>query len=234
MSEHAKVSVVIPVYNGAHFLQDAVQSVLGQARRSLEIFVIDDGSTDETERVARQFGGKINYVRQENQGPPAARNHGLRLASGEFVGFLDVDDLWMPQKLATQLPMLLLHPELDAVWGTTQVMMSCDSAESRRVFAPSGEPKFFPQLASFLFRRRVFDRLGAFETAQRHADDIDFIARAQEAGMAVHQHQDVVLQWRRHDGNITNQVALDRKYFVAAIKRSLDRKRGRAVQQPQA
>jgi len=225
MPQDSLVSVVIPVWNGARFLRDAVASVLAQEHELLEILVIDDGSTDQTEEVAQTLGRSVTYVKQENQGPAAARNRGLRLASGQIIGLLDVDDLWEVHKLSVQLPVLQKKPDIDVVWGRTQVMTCCGPMTDILVFSESGEPRFFPQLGSFLFRRCVFDSLGTFETAQRHADDIDFLARAQEAGLSIFQHEDVVLRWRRHSENITNDVALDRKYFVAAIKRSLERRR---------
>lgn len=119
------VSVVIPTYNRADYLPRAVFSVLAQTYSAVEAIVIDDGSQDETgDVVAAQFGGdsRVRYVRQENTGVSGARNHGLRLASGEFVALLDSDDAWFPWKLETQLAVLRAFPEAGMVWSDMQAI----------------------------------------------------------------------------------------------------------------
>jgi glycosyltransferase involved in cell wall biosynthesis len=93
-------SVVIPSYNRSDMTVDAVNSVLGQTFRDFEIIVVDDGSTDGTEQVLRRFGEKIRYHKQENAGVAAARNRGIALSGGDYICYLDSDDLWHPQKLA--------------------------------------------------------------------------------------------------------------------------------------
>src|SRR4051794_33568080 len=97
------VSVIVPVHNGAEFLAEALNSLLAQTRRPDQIIVVDDGSTDGSADVASRFGTEVTLVRQENRGPSSARNRGLDLASGSHVGFLDADDLWVPDCLSTQL-----------------------------------------------------------------------------------------------------------------------------------
>jgi len=105
-----RVSVVIPAYNAERFLAQAVGSVLGQTYRDLEVIVIDDGSTDATSSVVDSYAGRIRYQRQANAGVSAARNAGFRLAAGEFVAFLDADDLWEPTKLERQIALLDTRP----------------------------------------------------------------------------------------------------------------------------
>ncbi len=103
MTAASEVSAVIPVHNGALYLADAIRSVLSQTRAPLECLVIDDGSTDATPEVAREFCDQIAYVRQDRQGVSAARNRGAQLARGELVAFLDHDDVWLPTRLERQL-----------------------------------------------------------------------------------------------------------------------------------
>ncbi len=99
-----KVSVIIPTYNRAHFLADAVESVLCQEYPDLEIIIVDDGSTDTTKALlARRYGKKIRYIYQENQGFAVARNKGVEVAAGEYIAFLDSDDIWKEHKLALQI-----------------------------------------------------------------------------------------------------------------------------------
>ena len=88
------ISCIVPVYNGERYLRQALDSILTQTYRPLEIIVADDGSTDGTAAVVTRYGDQIHYIRQDNSGAPAVRNLGLRVAHGEFVAFLDADDLW--------------------------------------------------------------------------------------------------------------------------------------------
>lgn len=111
---NVKVSVIIPAYNAAQFLADTLQSVRSQSYDDYEIIVIDDGSTDDTRAVVESFPG-IRYHYQSNRGPAAARNAGLRLAQGEYLAFLDADDLWRPEMLQSCISILEEHPEIGAV-----------------------------------------------------------------------------------------------------------------------
>jgi len=110
-----KISTVIPTYNSANFIQDALTSIRQQTRPVDEIIIIDDGSTDATEAVVREFGDDIIYIRQENQGPSAARNHGVQCSSGDWIAFLDADDQWTPDKIKQQLLALESHPTLHLI-----------------------------------------------------------------------------------------------------------------------
>lgn len=107
------ISCIVPVYNGELYLREAIDSILAQTYRPLEIIVVDDGSTDATPDVVAGYGDRLRYIRQPNAGPGAARNHGLNLAQGEFIAFLDADDLWHPDKLARQMTRFLNRPDLD-------------------------------------------------------------------------------------------------------------------------
>lgn len=111
-----RVSVVIPTYNSAATVKEAIESVLAQTYSNFEVVVIDDGSTDETPSVMRQFGARIRSFRQENQGVSAARNTGIQRSRGEYVAFLDSDDLWLPEKLAEQISWLEADPNLGLVY----------------------------------------------------------------------------------------------------------------------
>jgi glycosyltransferase involved in cell wall biosynthesis len=97
------VSVVIPCYNGAKFLREALESVLGQTHPVLEVIVVDDGSTDDSAAIAESFGTPVRVIRQSNQGESVARNRGIEAAVGAWIAFLDADDLWLPNKIAAQI-----------------------------------------------------------------------------------------------------------------------------------
>ena len=109
------VSVIIPTYNGAKFIDDAVRSALSQTYPNVEVIVVDDGSSDGTKEVLSPYGSKIKYIYQENKGVSAARNNGIRNASGEFVAFLDSDDAWLPEKIELQVAEMLKSPQCGLV-----------------------------------------------------------------------------------------------------------------------
>jgi GT2 family glycosyltransferase len=114
--EPGLVSVIIPTYNRAYILGEAIESVLQQTYRSVEVVVVDDGSTDNTQRVIEGYGPLVHYFCQSNAGVSAARNFGLRQARGEFIALLDSDDCWRPWKLEAQVHLLRRFPELGMVW----------------------------------------------------------------------------------------------------------------------
>ena len=221
------VSVIIPVLNGERFLAAAVASIRRQGYPSLEIIVVDDGSTDGTAAVASALGGEVRCVSQANAGPPSARNRGLEMARGQLIGFLDADDLWSEDKLEVQVGRLRADPELDAVMGTTQVLRPvAPTADAEVLGEPAGPPALLLSLGSALFRRELFDRVGRFDASQRMDDDVDWFLRAVEAGARILPLSHVVQYYRRHEGNITNAREADRRFYLMALKKSLDRRRG--------
>ncbi|HBA66860.1 MAG TPA: hypothetical protein DCZ48_11915, partial [Methylococcaceae bacterium] len=100
------ISVVIPAYNSAEFIADAVNSILKQTRPITEIIIVDDGSTDNTQQIVEALPGPITYIKQPNQGPSAARNTGIKTANSEWIAFLDADDQWTTDKIDKQLKLL--------------------------------------------------------------------------------------------------------------------------------
>lgn len=114
MLKNPKVSVIIPTYNRAHCVGEAIESVLSQTFRDFELIVVDDGSTDNTQEVLSKYGSAIRVIRQENSGVSAARNTGIKASRGEWVAFLDSDDLWEPEKLMVQMEDVTSNPEVVA------------------------------------------------------------------------------------------------------------------------
>jgi glycosyltransferase involved in cell wall biosynthesis len=135
---HQSLSVIIPTYNRSHYLPFAVESVLNQTGVEAEVIVVDDGSTDDTaaviERYARSWGERFKHIWQENSERCIARNNGLRHASGEFVAFLDSDDVWRPQHALRCVTSLREHPEVDVVY-TECGLMAADGRPIREYVA---------------------------------------------------------------------------------------------------
>jgi glycosyltransferase involved in cell wall biosynthesis len=224
MPDSRFVSVIIPVYNGEEFLTDAIESVRRQHFTALEIIVVDDGSTDRTPAIALGLGSEVRYLRQPNRGPPAARNSGLLAARGDVIAFLDADDLWAPGRLQRLLARLDADPRADVVIGHTQLITAggeTGTAEPRLCSPP------FCTLAlwSGLIRTGAFDRVGKLDESLRHSDDTDWFLRAQEIGVPMAAIPEVTQFYRKHGGNITNRREVDRQYMLAALKKSLDRRR---------
>jgi len=137
------VSVVIPTYNRARWLRETVDSVLNQTCRPLEILIVDDGSTDDTESVCARFPEPVRYVRQPNAGVAAARNLGVRHAQGDWIAFGDSDDVWEPTKLAVQLAALEAHP--GARWSITDCTVI--DLDGKPLPEPRGFVRVFPLFA---------------------------------------------------------------------------------------
>lgn len=111
-----KVSVIIPFYNGIHWLYEAAESALNQTYSNVEIIIVNDGSTEDVTEFLKKFGDSIVYAYQKNQGPAAARNYGIKLANGDYIAFLDADDIWLPTKLEKQI---FFMEEIGAMWCHT-------------------------------------------------------------------------------------------------------------------
>ena len=111
-----KVSVIIPAYNCAHYICHAVDSVLAQTFPDFELVVVDDGSTDNTRELLKQYGSQIKYIYQQNKDMTAARNTGINHSSGEYIAFLDSDDIWLANKLERQIVLLDQAPEVGLVY----------------------------------------------------------------------------------------------------------------------
>lgn len=219
------VSVIIPVYNAEEFLAEAIGSVLAQSYQPLEIIVVDDGSTDGTAEVASSFGEMVRYAYQPNRGPSAARNRGLEMARGELISFLDADDLWVESKLELQLGLLTDDPSLQFVIGFSQSAEIVGLADGERRVGELSDPLFSPSMGSALFRRTAFDAVGTFDETLHYCEDWDWLMRVRELSVPMLIHQDLVLLYRRHKDNMTNQTSVMKNYFVRMLKKSLDRRR---------
>jgi glycosyltransferase involved in cell wall biosynthesis len=235
--DRLSVSVIVPVYNGVKFFRQAMRNLKDQGYDALEVIVIDDGSTDDTAQIAAEFSAFVRYVYQDNRGPSAARNHGLALAQGEIIAFLDIDDLWPDQKLVKQLQPFYNNPDLDIVWGQVQQMRALSSevsvTDAQKTLQPSTEVQFLPfsqpvvsfNLGSALFRRGVFEKIGIFDESQIHAEDVDWFMRAREANLNLQVLPEVTLLYRKHDTNMTHDKVAGKDHFLRALKKSIDRRR---------
>jgi glycosyltransferase involved in cell wall biosynthesis len=222
--EQPLISCIVPVYNGELYLGEAIDSILAQTYRPLEIIVVDDGSTDATADVAASYGGRLRCVRQSNAGPGAARNHGLTLVRGEFVAFLDADDLWHAEKLACQMACFARRRDLNLCITHTQhiwipeLKPEADRLRDHAVSRPL--PAYL--LQSLLARRIAFERVGFFDSTLRLCSDMDWFLHAAERGLVIEVLPDVLVYRRWHRNNITRA---SRDFLLKVTKSSLDRRR---------
>lgn len=218
------VSVIVPVYNGEAFIADAISSILRQNYVPMEIIVVDDGSTDKTAAIVKNFP-EITYIYQKNSGAPAARNRGLQIAKGNMIAFLDADDLWSDDKINLQLSLFRKEPSTEIVVGYTQRMQLIKTMNGKHYFRNYSDPVLGMDFIAALVRRSVFDKVGPIDETFLHCDDWDWFMRAKELGITMLVHREVVRYYRRHDNNITNEMTSENYYAVRMLKRSLDRRR---------
>lgn len=225
MENDSLISVIIPVYNCEKYLSEAINSVLSQAYHPIEIIVVDDGSVDTTARVAANFKEDIHYIHQPNSGLPAALNRGLIIARGNVIGFLDADDLWHENKLKLQIDTLAENPLAEIVLGRTQRTQIKVAEDGKNKFVNYQDPYFTLSLGSAVFKKSVFDKVGLFNQELHYAQDWDWFMRARELCVSMVLHQELVLFYRRHEHNMTNQIDLGNHYTIRMLKKSLERRR---------
>jgi glycosyltransferase involved in cell wall biosynthesis/peptidoglycan/xylan/chitin deacetylase (PgdA/CDA1 family)/SAM-dependent methyltransferase len=217
------ISVIVPCYNQAHFLTEAIESILSQAYPHYEIVVIDDGSTDNTAEVAGRYPG-VRCLRQENRGLAAARNTGLRKSNGDYLVFLDADDRLLPHALEVGLACLRAHPQCAFVAGrcirigsdsqplpTTEDAGLDGDAYSRLL---SGCPILVPAV---MYRRASFQVFPGFDTSMSAAEDYHLYYRIARE-LPIHFHDIVVAEVRQHHANMTSNTALMLRSNLTALQ----------------
>ena len=213
------------VYNGEKHLKAALESLLDQTYAPIEIIVIDDGSQDLTGQIAQSFGSKVRYFSQENRGQPAATNTGISMARGTYIGFLDADDLYLPEKVALQVEFLDNHPQVDMVFGHVEQFLSSELPLTwqKKWHCPKGVSAGY-LAGSGLFRKGCFDRVGYFDEEQRIGVFIDWYMRAQEKECKYALLENLVLQRRIHENNMGIQSQHLRLEYLKIIKKALVRR----------
>ena len=181
------VSIIIPTFNCADFLVEAIRSVLAQTYEHYEIIVVDDGSTDHTEAALEQFGNRVSYIGQAPGGPSVARNRGILEARGELIAFLDADDLWRPTKLSRQVEFLNGHPESILVYTdfTRGPHPGCNNDSRLKAYKLRDPADPFHALLEENFiatptvvvRREVLARSGLFDPMLKGSEDFDLWLR---------------------------------------------------------
>lgn len=171
------VSVIIPTYNYARYLGEAIDSALGQTLAPLEVIVVDDGSTDDTPELLAAYGDRIRVLRQKNAGVAVARNSGIAAARGEYVAFLDADDTWLPRKLELQMPLFtgsvgLVHCGLE--FGTAIQLPRVDGDVANALLLLEPDVIHGPG-STVVVPKHVAEEAGGFDPSLPASEDWDFI-----------------------------------------------------------
>ena len=224
----ALISCIVPVYNGERYLSEALDSIFAQSYRPLEVIVVDDGSTDNTPQVMAGFKNSIRYLEQSNGGPSATRNLGVSAARGDFVAFLDPDDIWHPEKLARQVARFEARPELDLCVAHVQLFWAPELREEGVRLRNQARVNTVPgyTTGTLLTRRKFFDVVGYFDASFWFGDATDWFLRAAHGRAVMELLPDVLLYHRMHTTNLTRRrISSSRDEFLRIVKRSLDNRR---------
>ena len=220
------VSVIIPAYNRAEFLPEAVESVLGQTYRNFELIVVDDGSTDETPAILRHYGEALRVIHQKNRGPSAARNAGIRVARGEWLSFLDSDDYWLPRKLERQVNFLQSHPEAricytEEIWYRNGRRVN--PAKKHRKFSGWIYLRMLPLCivspSSVMIHREVLQEVGLFDEELPAAEDYDLWLRIGARYPIFLLKEPLIVKRNGHEGQQSRRIwGIDRFRIRALVK----------------
>lgn len=210
------VSVIIPAYNGEAYLEEAIASILAQTYTNYEIIVIDDGSTDRTAQIIQQFGDRASFYQQRNQGVARARNQGLKVAKGDYIAFLDQDDFFYPHKLAEQVFLMEMQPNLGLVnsgWDiVNQEGKICSKVEPWHNLPQLNsaaliiwKPVF---LGAMLFRHYWLKKIAAFNPKLEQTPDVELVLRLAAVGCQGDWVKQTTVGYRQHDRNASKNTIL--------------------------
>jgi glycosyltransferase involved in cell wall biosynthesis len=224
----ASISCIVPVFNGERFLAETLDSILKQTCAPFEILVVDDGSTDGTPGLIRRYGSRVRYLWQANAGPASARNTGIAAATGEFVSFLDADDVWHPEKLARQMQRFEVRSDLGICLSHIQnfYMPEVSAEEQLRKDDPRARPIAGYSSVTLLARRALFEAIGGFDTTLQHGDDTDWFIRAERHGALLEVLPEVLVFRRLHADNRSRKwAARSREEYLRLMKQFVDARR---------
>jgi glycosyltransferase involved in cell wall biosynthesis len=219
------VSVVIPTYNSAQYLAEAIDSVLAQTYKDFELLVVDDGSTDDTEELMRQYGPPVHYLRKPNGGVSTARNLGIEQSKGRYVGFLDADDTWFPEKLERQLAALADHPNFRACYSAFLRVTS--ELDALGIWRGSGHGSALADLltrgnvigsVSVVCERTLFSEVGGFDPTLSQCADWDMWVRLATRTDLLYLDEPLVT-YRQHGANMSNNPALLERDSIRVLEK---------------
>ena len=214
------ISCIVPVYNCERYVREAVESIFAQTYRPLELIVADDGSTDHTPEVIGNYRERLIYLRQNNQGYAAAKNLGLSGAHGDFIAFLDADDLWHPEKLATQIAWMCEQPAVDLCFTVYENFWMPELADEERHYRRKqlSEPQTAWSISTLMARRTVFERFGNFQDGTRGLANMTWFLRAAARGAVIAVIPDILMHRRFNVESFTRDRVKLFENFIPILK----------------
>jgi glycosyltransferase involved in cell wall biosynthesis len=224
-----KVSVIIPTYNRAHVLREAIDSVLSQKYSDLELLVVDDGSTDHTKEVVSSYTSKLAYIYQEHKGVSAARNRGIKHAKGDYLAFLDSDDLWLPDKLSTQMRFMEDHPEIHICYteerwirrGVRVNPMKKHRKYSGMIFEHC-LPLCIVSPSSVLIARSLLEEIGVFDEELKVCEDYDLWLRISARYPIYLLDTPLIIKRGGHDDQLSKAMNGQDRFRIKALVKLLE------------
>ncbi len=238
-----KVSVVIPAYNVAGYLTATLRSLLTQTAQNFEVLIIDDGSTDETAKIAHGFTANyahFHLLRKPNGGLSSARNFGINAAQGDYIALLDGDDLYRPEKIARHTAVLDRNPQVGVVYSASQALRDDGG---NLWFSLSGKPvlgdplvalmckNFIGHGSNAMFRRSLVDQVGGFDETLTSVEDLDFWLRIAELGTwTFHRDAKVLCDYRIRPAGLSYNTAVMQHTHERVIQAAAQRNREKTAQ----
>ena len=223
---HPLVTIIMPAYNRAKYIREALDSLLEDSWTPKEIIVVDDGSMDETAVIVNSYP-EVRYQYQEHQGVSMARNKAIEASTGSYITFLDSDDLWVPGRIAHSVSFFENNPGIDYIL-TKQELFHEKGCALPEGFSPSrlGTPEHSEGTGVMMARKACFDRIGKFNPLFSKGEDLEWIARATDEGLKMARIPFVGVKVRIHDLNTTYLDKTDHRSIVFKIVRdSIHRKK---------
>ena len=223
-----KVSVIIPVYNGDRYLAEAIDSVLGQTYQDLEIIVVDDGSTDDSFQIAQQYGQAVQYFYQQNQGVAVARNQGIKFSQGEYIAFLDQDDVFLPNKLRKQVSCFeelddavgIIHSGWQRINGDGEILGKVEPWHQAPTLDMEQWLWWKPVLLSaMMFRRPWLEKVQGLDSQFKQLCDLDLAWRLTLMGCKTRWLKQVTVCYREHDRNDSLNTLVQARETAAILNK---------------
>ncbi len=222
------VSAIIPTFNRAAWVDEAIESVLAQDYPHIELIVVDDGSTDTTPRIVQSYQAAVTFIRQPRRGVSAARNHGVAASQGELIAFLDSDDLWLPDKIATQVALFQQRPELqacytDEIWIRRGVRVNPKHIHRKYsgwIFQQS-LPRCTISPSSIMLRRSLWDRLGGFDERLPACEDYDLWLRLTSSTPVYLISRQLIVKRGGHSDQLSHSMPVLDIYRIIALEKIL-------------